>query len=420
MGLDTKYRPKSYSEVLGQEATITILRELAKRGQGYRQSYCFSGPFGTGKTTLAKLFAKSLLCDSPVDGEACNVCSSCVLLNTGKSHPDVTEVDAASNSRKEDMERILEEVKHSSFTGKHRIYIIDEAHELSKAAQDALLLPLENTLPNSEDKRLVCIFCTTEPSKMRSAILSRCAPSFSVTLVEPKRIAERLSFVCDREGFDYDQDALILLAEICESHVRDCLKAIESLQTMGKITRERVLEFMQLSQSERILDVLLALDSEDFSLVVDQVEFLTQKVSASFLYKKMAEYTLLAFRGNNFPSYLNREKMENLHEKKITLLKWAKVFSSKPYNVDKYVLICDLHLCNEIARGITYSSHNSFMVSGSGSMKAEISGMGIFVNPSARKSQTSEKTSTSSSVGGKKELSTDEFKSSLEAALEGK
>lgn len=347
MGLDTFYRPKRYQDVLGQQSIIAVLRQLVRSGKGFRQSYCFSGPYGTGKTTLARIFAKSLLCESPKEGEACDACDSCLIFLRKGSHPDFVEVDAASNSRKEDVERILESIKYQTFSGRKRVYAFDESQEISKAAQDSLLLPLENTLPGSEDKQLVCIFCTTDPSKMRPALLSRCAPSFAIGTVTPQVLADRLQLVCEDQKIPFEREALVLLAELCESHVRDCLKSIEVLSGQGGVTRDVVLRHLHHNYNDLILDLLLSSLSDDQQRIPELVDTLLEQVSPSFLYRKVAEICILAFRAEpgkfKVPGHYSSPKVQQLHDKGPILLDVARVFASKPYNVDRNTLICDLY-----------------------------------------------------------------------------
>ena len=224
MSFDTKYRPLRFGDVLGQDATVRILRRFLATGTAWRQSYLFSGPYGSGKTTLGRILARGLLCQNPTpDGDPCDQCDSCQSLIENGTSFDFVEVDAATNSGVEAMRKITEEIQFTSFSGRRRIYLFDEAHQLSKDALDAMLKPLEENIPGTDDKKLVCIFCTTEPEKMRATILSRCAPVFVIQTVPPEIIAQRLAEVCQKEGIPYDEDMLRAVAETTECHIRDAL-----------------------------------------------------------------------------------------------------------------------------------------------------------------------------------------------------
>ena len=237
MALDTKYRPSSYEDVLGQESAVTVLRQFVKEKRGFHQSYVFCGQHGSGKTTLGRLLARALLCEDPKEGDPCNRCTSCRVFLEGGTHENFEEMDAASKSGKGDLQKIIEDVSYSTFSGKRRIYLFDESHRLSKQALDVLLKPMEDSIEGTEEKQLVCIFCTTEPEKMRSTIFSRCAPAFVIRAVSPHGIAERLALVCDQEGIEYDPEVLPLIAEVTECHIRDALKTVEGISMLGRLSR---------------------------------------------------------------------------------------------------------------------------------------------------------------------------------------
>ena len=175
MGFDTKYRPLRYKDVCGQDAIKRVLRKFVSSGRGFDQSYLFAGPYGSGKTTLGRILARSLLCDNPQDGESCGSCDSCLSILKGSSE-NFVEFDAATNSGKSEIKKILEEIQYTTFSGGKRLYLMDEAHRLSKDALDALLKPME-------EGKLVCIFATTEPEKMRATVIYRCAPNFVIESV---------------------------------------------------------------------------------------------------------------------------------------------------------------------------------------------------------------------------------------------
>jgi DNA polymerase III subunit gamma/tau len=354
MALDTKYRPQAYDDVLGQDASVQVLRQFVKEGKGFQQSYVFCGQHGSGKTTLGRILARALLCQAPVDGNPCDQCHSCQTMLAGGSHESFEELDAASKSKVSDLERIVEDIAYSTFSGNRRIYLFDESHQLSKKALDILLKPMEDNVAGSEDKKLVCIFCTTEPEKMRSTIFSRCAPAFVIRAVSPEGIAERLSYVCEQEDIEHDVDALVTIAEISECHIRDALKTVEGVSMLGKISRETVFQYLQLGANDRVLDILDLL-GEDLPKVIELSTALAQEVSPSSAYERISEAALFAYQAHlkvgRPPSQWSPDRLHTLSSKGASLLGVSSRFAAPPHRPTRSTLVVDLASAHYALKG---------------------------------------------------------------------
>jgi len=360
VSLDTKYRPLIYDDVLGQEGTITVLKEFVKAGQGFQQSYLFGGPWGSGKTTLGRLLARALLCESPDDGNPCDKCDSCVsILETG-THEAFIEVDAATNSGKADVAKIVEDLEFGTYSGKRRIYLWDECHELSRSAMDAMLLPLEECMPGSQDKKLICIFCTTEPEKMRPAILSRCAPAFIIRPVEPEVIGKRLARICDSEGIAYEGAALTLIAEATECHIRDALKAVEGVAMLGPISSESVFSYLHMDANALYLDVLAAI-GRDLPAVMETAQNLLSKVSPSTAYSEISDLAMLGYRVGNLgvgnpPSFVDRGRLVEVSKYHGEfMVEVAARLAKHPRGASASMLLCDLAVLHQLKTGTVTS-----------------------------------------------------------------
>lgn len=356
--LDDKYRPRVYSDVLGQDGTVQILKEIVKQGRGFRQSYVFAGEYGSGKTTQARILARALLCENPQEGEPCDECTSCkIMLDPSREHDDFIEVDAANHSKKEDIARIVEDLQYATFSGRQKVYIFDESHELSKSAMDALLLPMENTRPGSEDKMICCIFCTTEPAKMRAAILSRCAPVFKIKINTPEVIADRLGQICENEGLEFELPALKLIAEVTECHIRDCLKAVEGVSMLGSITEDRVRSYLQLDANTLYLDLLESLGT-DIEKALGAAVRATEKVSPALCYERMAELSMMAYRlahlgSANVPSFWDKDRLQAVAEShREFLIQFAQAFGSRPAHANTSMFLCDVSALHQKRAGI--------------------------------------------------------------------
>ena len=219
-----KWRPKTFADVVGQpHVTETLKNELISGRIAH--AYLFTGSRGTGKTTCAKIFAKAVNCLHPIDGNPCGECEICRGIED-ESIMDVTEMDAASNRKIEDIRDLLEEIRYTPAQAKYRVFIVDEVHMLTTEAFNALLKTLEE--PPSY---VIFILATTEPHKLPATILSRCQ-RFDFHRVTPQAICDRLKYIAQQEGGDIDDEAGLMIARLADGGMRDALSILD--QAMGK------------------------------------------------------------------------------------------------------------------------------------------------------------------------------------------
>jgi DNA polymerase III subunit gamma/tau len=217
-----KFRPQSFQDVVGQEAIVTTLKNGIKNKR-LAQAYLFCGSRGTGKTTLARLFAKALNCQQLTEtGEPCNQCSSCLEITSGCSL-DVLEIDGASHRGIEDIRQINETVGYAAASGHYKIYIIDEVHMLTKEAFNALLKTLEEPPP-----KVKFFFATTEPHKVLPTILSRCQ-RFNLSRISLSHIIIKLRYIAHQLGVEIEEEALQLLAQRAEGGLRDAESLLDQM-----------------------------------------------------------------------------------------------------------------------------------------------------------------------------------------------
>lgn len=229
-----KYRPLTFDSVVGQQHIVSTLEHAITEGR-LSHAYLFCGPRGTGKTTMARILAKALLCRNAEAARAegasgCmpdGTCEECELIAEG-NHPDVYELDAASRTGVDNVrEEIINSVNFAPVRGKYKIYIIDEVHMLTTAAFNALLKTLEEP-----PAHVIFVLCTTDPQKILETILSRCQ-RFDFHRIGNEDIEYRLAYVCEQEGFDYDDEALAIVARHAKGGMRDALSTLEQLSVFG-------------------------------------------------------------------------------------------------------------------------------------------------------------------------------------------
>ena len=223
--LALKYRPATFADVIGQEHVTRTLSNALERGRT-AHAYLFAGPRGSGKTTTARLLAKALNCDRGVTGEPCGECPNCQAISTGRSL-DVIEIDAASNRGIDDIKELREAVKYAPAQGRYKVYIVDEVHQLSKDAFNALLKTLEEP-----PRGVVFVLATTEPHKILPTILSRCQ-RFDFRPIPLDEIRKRLATIAEREGFELDERAEFAIAKKADGSLRDALSLLDQVVAFG-------------------------------------------------------------------------------------------------------------------------------------------------------------------------------------------
>ncbi len=264
-----KYRPMSFDTVVGQAALTTTLKNAVKSGK-LAHAYLFCGPRGVGKTTCARIFAKAINCQNPTaDGEACNECESCLSFNEQRSL-NIFELDAASNNSVEHIKTLMEQTRIPPQVGKYKVFIIDEVHMLSTAAFNAFLKTLEEP-----PAHVIFILATTEKHKILPTILSRCQ-IYDFERMTVQNTVNHLKHVAEKEGIQYEEEALAVIAEKADGGMRDALSIFDQAASFcqGNITYQKVIEDLNVLDSEyyfRIVDYAIANKVSDIMVLLNDV-----------------------------------------------------------------------------------------------------------------------------------------------------
>lgn len=264
-----KYRPMKFSDVVGQDALTTTLRNTVKSGK-LAHAYLFCGPRGVGKTTCARIFAKVINCEHPTDnGEACGACESCKAFEEGRSF-NIFELDAASNNGVDQIKQLMEQTRIPPQVGRYKVFIIDEVHMLSQQAFNAFLKTLEEP-----PAHVIFILATTEKHKILPTILSRCQ-IYDFERMSVAHIIQQLKMVADREKISYEEEALGVIAEKADGGMRDALSIFDQVASFsqGNVTFEKTIEDLNVLDADNYFKtVFLALDNKvaDIMLLLNGV-----------------------------------------------------------------------------------------------------------------------------------------------------
>ena len=325
-----KYRPNNFDDVSGQEYVVKTLKNAIKNNK-ISHAYIFTGPRGTGKTSLAKIFAKSINCEHNSDGNPCLECNSCKNFN---DNPDIIEIDAASNNGVDEIRELINNIKLAPSNSKYKVYIIDEVHMLSQSAFNALLLTLEE--PPSH---VVFILATTDIQNVPITILSR-TQRFDFSRISVDDIIKRLTFVCSEEKINITPEAIKEIAYLSEGGLRDALSILDQvaslnsdkididtvLNTFGTISNIKIKEFIQQIENNDIQTMLSSLD-----------EFKNSSIDSKVFISKFIQ--VLKDKAINIK--LNKEKEQRLSFENIKsiILELNDMLNNKMISIDPYVII---------------------------------------------------------------------------------
>ena len=259
------YRPQTFDEVAGQKHIIKTLKNALANNK-IAHAYLFCGPRGTGKTTMAKLFAKALNCEEGI-GHQCNKCSNCVEITEG-SHPDVIEIDAASNNGVEQVRDLIDKVNYLPIKGKYKVYIIDEVHMMTANAFNALLKTLEEP-----PAHVIFILATTEPHNIIPTILSRCQ-RYDFTKVADSDIEQRMITVLEKEGVSYDKDAVRAIISLADGGMRDALSILDQIlaYSNNSLKVEDVYSIFGLISNKEKVGLIQDINAGDISATLEKVK----------------------------------------------------------------------------------------------------------------------------------------------------
>ena len=323
-----KYRPTNFENIVGQEYTITMLKNAIINDK-ISHAYLFTGPRGTGKTSTAKVFAKTINCENRINGEACGKCNSC--LNFSHSS-DIIEIDAASNNGVDDIRELINNVKIAPTSSKYKIYIIDEVHMMTQSAFNALLLTLEEPPAHA-----IFIMATTNVESVPITILSRCQ-RFNFKKIELNTIKEQLSKICKEENIKITPDALDEIAYLSEGGLRDALSLLDQLSSENEeITIDKILMNYGSISSLFIKNIIENIENNDADKIILAMKELENsssdyKVFIKKLVKELINKAIL-IKQTNLKTNLTYEEIKNL------IMDLNDCFNKISIHINPYLLI---------------------------------------------------------------------------------
>lgn len=288
--LARKWRPKDFSDTVGQEHVLKALINALDSGR-LHHAYLFAGTRGVGKTTIARILAKALNCETAVSSQPCGECSSCREIDEGR-FVDLIEVDAASKTKVDDTRDLLDNVQYAPSRGRYKVYLIDEVHMLSASSFNALLKTLEEPPPHVK-----FLLATTDPQKLPVTVLSRCL-QFNLKRLTPKLIHDRLAYICEAESIETEAAALAMLARAADGSLRDALSLLDQAIAycggtveedsvalmLGTIDRDHVIRLLELLATEDapgIIDTIAELDTQfpDYARLLEDLARMLQRIA---------------------------------------------------------------------------------------------------------------------------------------------